>query len=238
MHFLPYTRPYPEVAVASAVTPSGGRLAGKLGLGMLCLAATDASGFNALDANWQIANEIAAENGNVMDTRRLRVVCPMHLAETREEARENVRFGLQQYVDYLNNNLPRIFVPAGKETVDHIIDAQIGVIGTPDDAIAMIQRLWDKQEFGVLLHMGNNWADWAATKRSYELYARYVIPYFSGVNVPRTESYEWVSRHTESLTEMRTCGRQGDVRQARGGAGRDARRGGRRRRVMPAGRPR
>jgi limonene 1,2-monooxygenase len=208
VHFLPFTRPYPEVAVASAVTPSGGRMAGKMGLGMLCLAATDASGFNALDANWRIANEIAAENGRVMDPRRLRVVCPVHLADTREEARENVRFGLQHYVDYLNNNLPRIFVPEGKDTVDHIIDQHIGVIGTVDDAIAMIQRLWDKQEFGVFLLQANNWADWAATKRSYELYARYVIPFFSGVNLPRQEGYTWVTAHTESLTRMRKSAAQ------------------------------
>ena len=32
LHLLPYTKPYPEVAVVSAVTPSGGRLAGKYDL--------------------------------------------------------------------------------------------------------------------------------------------------------------------------------------------------------------
>ena len=208
VHLLPYTRPYPEVAVASAVTPSGGRLAGRLGLGMLCVAATDASGFNALDANWRIACEIAAEHDRVMDPRRLRVVGPLHIAETRQEARANVRYGLQQYIDYLNNNLPRIFVPEGTDPVDWIIDQQIGVIGTPDDAIAMIERLWDKQEFGVFLHQSNNWADWAATKRSYELYARYVMPHFNGANAPRTESYEWVTAHTDSLTRMRKAAAQ------------------------------
>ena len=40
-HLLPYTHPHPEVAVASAITPSGGMLAGRLGLGMLCVAATE-----------------------------------------------------------------------------------------------------------------------------------------------------------------------------------------------------
>jgi limonene 1,2-monooxygenase len=38
-HLRPYSHPYPEVCVASAVTPSGGRLAGRYGLGMLCVAA-------------------------------------------------------------------------------------------------------------------------------------------------------------------------------------------------------
>ena len=39
---LPYTKPYPELAVASAITPSGGRLAGKHDLGLLCFS-TDRS---------------------------------------------------------------------------------------------------------------------------------------------------------------------------------------------------
>src|SRR5271165_4688749 len=47
-HLLPYTKPYPEVAVASAVSPSGGRAAGKYDLGMLCVAATNSGGFDVL----------------------------------------------------------------------------------------------------------------------------------------------------------------------------------------------
>ena len=55
LHLLPYTKPYPEVAVVSAITPSGGRLAGKYGLGMICVAATNPFGFDALGSNWRIA---------------------------------------------------------------------------------------------------------------------------------------------------------------------------------------
>ncbi len=66
-HLLPYTKPHPEIAVASAVSPSGGRAAGKYGFGMLCVAATNANGFDALSTNWAVANEIAAENGRTMD---------------------------------------------------------------------------------------------------------------------------------------------------------------------------
>ena len=80
VHLLPYTKPYPEVCVASTVTPSGGRAAGKYDLGMLCVAATQADGFNALDVNWQVAKEIAAEHGRAMDPARLRLVGPMHIA--------------------------------------------------------------------------------------------------------------------------------------------------------------
>lgn len=208
VHFLPYTNPIPETVVASAVTPSGGRMAGKYDLGMLCVAAAENSGFNALDTNWRIANELAAEHGRTMDVNRLRVVMPMHLADTVEQAKQNVRFGLQQYVDYFNNNLPRVFVPEGVDVVDHYIDNKMAVIGTPDDAIKMIERLIGKQEFGCMLLQGNNWADWDQTKRSYELYARYVMGHFSGANRPRYWSYEWVTAHQASLTQMRTAAAQ------------------------------
>src|SRR4030095_1859784 len=50
-HLLPYTKPYPEIAVASSVTPSGGRLAGTHGFGMLCVAATNPLGYDALGIN-------------------------------------------------------------------------------------------------------------------------------------------------------------------------------------------
>ena len=110
-HLRPYTRPHPEVAVVSAVTPSGGRLAGKYNLSMICVAATNPFGYDALAANWQIANDIAAEQGRTMDPARLRLVGPMHIAETREKAFENCRFGFERYLGYLNNNQPRFIVP-------------------------------------------------------------------------------------------------------------------------------
>src|SRR3546814_17635834 len=34
--------------------------------------------------------------------------------------------------------------------------------------------------FGGFLELAHNWADWGATKRSYELMARYVVPHFRG----------------------------------------------------------
>src|SRR6185295_3359654 len=141
LHLLPYSDPFPEVAVASAVTPSGGRLAGRYDLGMLCVAAAETTGFDALTTNWQTACEIAAEHGRTMDPRRLRLVAPFHIAETRDKARENVRFGMQAYVDYINNNMPRFNVPPGEDIVDYWMRVKIGVVGTPDDALAQIRKL-------------------------------------------------------------------------------------------------
>jgi limonene 1,2-monooxygenase len=205
-HLLPYSKPHPEVCVASAVTPSGGRLAGRYDLGMLCVAAGVQAGFDALDVNWNVACQIAAERGAEMDRSGLRCVVGMHIAETREQAIEDIRFGAKEYIDYLNNNQPRFPVPEGTDTVEWIVENKIAVVGTPDDAIERIEQLRAKQgDFGCLLLLATNWADWESTKKSYELYARYVMPHFDGANVNRAESYDWVTAHQDELVSKRTA---------------------------------
>jgi limonene 1,2-monooxygenase len=201
LHLLPYTRPRPEVCVASTITPSGGRLAGKYGLGMLCVAATQADGFDALGTNWKIANEIAAEHGRTMDPAGLRLVGPMHLAETREQARANVQYGLKKWLDYFSNVNPTAPLTKGdKDPVDELIETGRAVIGTPEDAIAQIDRLLKQQgEFGAFLQLAHNWANFENTKKSYELFARHVSPHFSGANRHRSESYRWANDNAGEL---------------------------------------
>src|SRR5271156_2690408 len=206
LHLLPYTKPHPEMAVVSAITPSGGRLAGKYDLGMICVAATNPFGYDALASNWQIACDIAAEHGRTMDPSRLRLVGPIHIAETRDKAWANARFGFERYLNYSNNNQRRFNVPAGEDPLEWFVENKYGVVGTPDDAIALIERLQEKQgEFGVFLQQAHNWADWEETKRSYELYQRFVMPHFSRDNALRIASYDWCTEHRDELSEKRTA---------------------------------
>ena len=207
VHLLPYSKPYPEVAVASAVTPSGGRLAGKYDLSLLCLTATEVQGMDALDYNWQVANDIAVElRGKRMNPEVLRLVGPMHIAETREKAMANVQFGIYKWMDYFDriNLLGREGTPAPGTPADPIeamIAAGGAVIGTPADAIAQIEKLQKKQgEFGCFLQMGHNWADFDETKKSYELYQRFVAPHFRKTNVNRENSIEWITSDRERLS--------------------------------------
>jgi len=192
VHLLPYSRPRPEIAVASAATPSGGKLAGKHNLSMLCVAATDPTGgYNVLDINWNFACETAKQHGNIMSRSTLRLMGPMHIAETREQARENVRFGLMKYIEYARTITPGRFGNFdGRDPVDVLLESGHIVIGTPDDAVEVLKKLQAKQgEFGAFLHQAHDWANWENTKRSYELYMRYVIPHFNGSNANREESY-------------------------------------------------
>ena len=119
-------------------------------------------------------------------------------------------------------------MPAGQDPAEWFVENKFGVIGTPDDAIALIQRLRDKQgEFGVFLHQAHNWADWEQTKRSYELYARYVMPHFSDENIPRVESFDWCAEHRDELTAKRSSAAQAmfDKHEAEQRAARAAREG-------------
>jgi limonene 1,2-monooxygenase len=128
----------------------------------------------------------------------------MHIAETREQAFKNARFGFERYLGYANNNQPRFIVPAGRDPLEWFVENRYGVCGTPDDAIALIERLQQKQgEFGAFLHQAHNWADWEATKRSYELYARYVMPHFSRANAPRAASYQWAGDNRTEFSAKR-----------------------------------
>ncbi|HTF35932.1 MAG TPA: LLM class flavin-dependent oxidoreductase [Myxococcota bacterium] len=198
LQLVPYTQPHVEICVASQVSPSGARAAGKHGLGLLSIGATTTGGFNALASNWQICEERAAEFGQTVDRNAWRLVAPMHVAETRDKARGNVKFGLEKWLRYFQEVAALPLAPPGE--VDNAIDALIRsglvVIGDPDDAIAQLERL-EKQSggYGCFLQMVHNWADFAQTKRSYELIARYVMPRFQGLNRGREASMEWAARN-------------------------------------------
>src|SRR5450631_1175224 len=62
LHLTPYTRPSVEMAVASQVSPTGARAAGRHGLGLLSIGATTGGGFNALASNWAICEEMARDS--------------------------------------------------------------------------------------------------------------------------------------------------------------------------------
>jgi limonene 1,2-monooxygenase len=192
---LPYTKPRPEVCVASTVTPSGGRLAGKYGLGMLCVAATSQSAFDALGTNWQVACDIAAERGATMDRAGLRVVGPMHLAETRERALQDVEYGFRKWHGYFVGINPSANSPEfyADDPLTAMRESGFAVVGTPDDAIEQLRRLQEQTGgFGTYLFLAHNWANFAATKRSYELFMRHVMPAFEDANLRRGESMKQV----------------------------------------------
>ena len=159
LNLRPYTYPHFDVAVASQISPSGSRAAGRFGTGLLSIGATNQQGFDLLGYHWQIAEERAAQFGTSIDRRNWRLVGPVHIADTREQAYADVQFGLADWVDYFQRVAALPIAPdtsTADEMADAINKSGFAVIGTPDDAIAQIQRLWDQSDggFGTFLVMG------------------------------------------------------------------------------------
>jgi limonene 1,2-monooxygenase len=203
LQLRPYQRPHPEVAVAAQVSPAGPRAAGRFGCGLLSIGATSAGGFDVLGLHWDVMEQRAAEFGTTIDRSRWRLVGPMHIADTREQAIADVAFGLDQWVDYFQRVAA---LPLAPDTTNHetLVDALnasgFAVIGTVQDAVEQVARLRrQSQGFGTFLLMGHEWADTAATRHSYELIARYVAPQFQGTAATLTASRDWAAENRPEL---------------------------------------
>jgi len=198
LHLDGFSHPHLELAVASQISPAGSRMAGKHGLGLLSVGATTGMGFQMLQNNFKIYADECEKHGHPVDRSRWRLVGPMHIAETREQARKNVRFGLGDWLYYFQEvaNLPLGVGGSLEEALDQLVEGGFAVVGDPDDASAQIERLHrESGGFGTYLIMATNWADWAQTQRSYELFSRYVMPRFQGRNRARRGSMDWTARN-------------------------------------------
>ncbi len=204
LNLRPYTHPRPDIRVASIISPSGPRAAGRFGLGLLSMGATSKEGFEALAQSWGIVVDRATEFGQIVDRSRWAVVGPMHIATTTEQARDDVRHGLKAWFDYFTvaagARAPVTAAASFEDALEQITSSGIGVIGSPQEAIDQIQRLLDQSGgFGTYLMMVHEWADWAATLRSLELFARYVIPHFQGQLARQQEAFASFQERTEDI---------------------------------------
>ena len=200
LQMRPYTWPYPEISTAAMVSPSGPRLAGALGTSLLSLSMSVPGGFAALENAWQIVTEQADKAGRVEpDRANWRVLGIVHLADTRDQAIEDCTYGLQDFANYfgaagfvpLSNSVDGT-PPSPREFVAEYAAKGNCCINTADDAIAYISGLLDQSGgFGTFLMLGHDWADPEATRHSYDLFARRVIPHFKGQLTPPRLSHEW-----------------------------------------------
>ena len=195
-----------EVAVTGAVSPSGPKLAGRFGTGLLSLAATDPVGVERLAGHWDIVEAEASEHGHTVSRANWRLMGPMHIAETEEQARADVKFGIEPWFRYFQKvaAFPQMTIPGDQidEMINIINDAGAGVVGTPEQARAQVQRLWDQSGgFGCMLQMGHEWANPAATKRSAELFAAEVIPHFQGQAQPMLDAATRASEVRDDLAQ-------------------------------------
>ena len=180
LQLRPYQRPHPPLAIPSLESPFGMALAGRLGAAPLSLY----FGISDLAAQWAITEDAAARAGRTASRDDWRVVVPVHLADTREQAVEEVRAGagewMFEYVQALTGRPAPVPGPKGL-AVEQMMEAGSWLIGTPDDLVEFITGLQERTGgFGTFLIWGHEWAGPEATRRSYELLARHVMPVFDG----------------------------------------------------------
>ncbi|MFJ4777802.1 LLM class flavin-dependent oxidoreductase [Streptomyces sp. NPDC088762] len=222
----PYRGRELDVAVASAVSPTGAVLAGRHGAGMLSLAAADPAGYAALDTNWAAYERACAETGRAADRSSWRLVTPVHLAETREQALREARFGtpdLVSYIETLGGTRPEgCGTPASaveRWVTEGLPTFGRAVIGTADDAVERIGQLASKTGgFGTFLILQLDIAEPAAALRSLELFAERVVPRLTGTTDARRASLAWAGRNSERFTgavrrsTLEAIARKGEVR--------------------------
>jgi limonene 1,2-monooxygenase len=202
-----YTHPHLPVAVAASFTPSGPTAAGRHGVGLLSVAGVASDRF---PNTWQWMEEAAAESGRQVDRGEWRVVVPFYLAETREEAIADVAEGYRRRAYFGDGPLlaggatPFAGLAVQPATIEEAIERGTAIIGTPDDAIAAIERIIALSGgIGGLLTTHHEWAGTAKLARSFELWARYVAPHFRGQIGALHSSRDWfASKRGEFFGDM------------------------------------
>ncbi len=208
LQILPLQDPMP-MAAASSISPSGMQLAGKYGMGVLSIASNSTAGIQALPTQWGFAEESAAKHGQTVNRADWRVMMAWHIAETREQARNEAVDGLQRWHNEYNVD---VLGRPGAQRVDDkwaLLDqstaggaegAGAAVVGTPDDLIEAILHLQQiTGGFGVVLGFAHDWANREATLRSWDLVARYVIPAVNGTIRPQMASAAYVGSRKAEL---------------------------------------
>ncbi len=183
-----YQDPHPEVAAAAVVSPSGPRIAGKHGIGLISIGATMQAGVDVLAMHWDVVEQRAREFGKQADRKNWRVVGLMHLADTKAQALAEVRYGIREFCDYLQHTAAAPQLQVTGNTIDEYIEWALNngstVIGTYDEAIEHIESVQKLSNggFGCYLLFDHNWAPFAAKKRHYEIFGDFVVPHFKQTN--------------------------------------------------------
>ena len=210
LQLRPYQQPHMPVAVASVQSPAGVTLAGKHGAAVLTITVPrdPSAGPSDLEGLWSIAEESAAEHGQQMNRHDWRLVLPVHIAETRQEALDDVRVGSAQFLrEYSEgtNGRKAVFDGPMDKVVDNMRDSGSWIVGSPDDCVEAINNLQEQSGgFGGFLVQTVDRAPREKVLRRYELMARYVMPRFQGTVASTIASNQWAADRKDTLVGGRT----------------------------------
>jgi limonene 1,2-monooxygenase len=200
LQILSYQQPHVPVFVAHAFSPAGALAAGRFGTGMLSVASSELGGLDSMRQAWMWASEEADRCGQRISRDNWRVTMTIHLADSKREAIEDIRGGVRTLNREYFGTLGVRFEP-GQDSVDALVGRPGVAIGTPDDAIAAIEEVIEASGGvgGILI----NHREWASSTdkmlRSYELFARHVMPRFQGQAQPVEANLDWAREGHRTL---------------------------------------
>jgi limonene 1,2-monooxygenase len=185
-----YQQPRMPLAIASSGNPISLELAGKYGMLLLSPAGKNKRNNQTKVEQWKKVEAIAATTGVPTSRDNWRIATCVYLAESREEAWRDVEESIRRDMEYffaIGLKAPYEAYPgqpAQEITARSGADRRDWIVGTPEDAIAHIERMQaETGGFGGLLLSTHEWASTEKLRRSYELFARYVMPHFRGHTV-------------------------------------------------------
>jgi limonene 1,2-monooxygenase len=168
---------------------------------VLSLGAGLPGGPEALAGQWRIAEETAAQHGQRMDRKDWRLVVVMHTAEDDERALREVSRGERfETISYFEETLGR---PPGRSEDPLRDGVRTGttLVGSPETVSRGIERLLALSDGGCggILFRATEWANREDTLRSYELFARYVMPRFQGSLTALEGSNAWARANRKTV---------------------------------------
>lgn len=198
-----------EIPVCSATTvsPAGMKVAGKYGVGVISIASVTEEGLAALPTQWAFGETYAKEYGNEISRKNWRVLTQFHLAPTREQAIAEVAEGLKRWQNEYNVDIlgrkGSAHVADGEEMARRMDEQGAAIFGPPEHAVEKLKKLQEiSGGFGTVLSFAHDWAQTREQQyRSYDMFARYVIPQVNGLLEPVERSAQYLRDHRDNLME-------------------------------------
>ncbi len=198
-----YQTPRLPLAMPSAATPKNLELIGRHDMIWLCPAGKNARGTGGLVDRWKLVVKGAEDAGRTPSRDNWRMITNVHLADTREQAWDDVREGIMRETEYFcaiglrGHYQQHPDQPFEDFTPESIVDRRDWVVGTPDDAIAWIEgKQLETGGIGGVMITSHEWTRIDKIRHSMELFARYVMPHFRGHTMVLQDEWKRIQETT------------------------------------------
>ncbi|MET0133328.1 MAG: LLM class flavin-dependent oxidoreductase [Kibdelosporangium sp.] len=200
------------LAVASALSPFGMRLAGRMGAMPLSYVAPPWGALRAghplmverLAEQWEHFAGAAAAAGRPANRDDWRLLLPVHVAETTQQALDDIYPGWLRQREQLwatTMGMPVVTSEIGaRKAFESTVQAGGIVVGSVEDCVAQVQKLTELSGgFGGLLLSIMDWAPHDRITAGLELFARQVIPRLRGAMAGLVASNSWAAAHRDEF---------------------------------------